>query len=70
MPFYFFLPTIFETSTHFSGTPKLPSSSSTADVCFPWTITSCAPPATGETIHSMSGREKKRLSEPNKTVRT
>ena len=68
MPFYFFLPTIFETSIHFSGTPNLPSSSSTADVCLPWTITSCAPPATGETVH-MSGIEPI-SSEPNKTART
>ena len=33
--YFFFLPTTFETSIHFSGTPKLPSSSSTAGVCLP-----------------------------------
>jgi hypothetical protein len=56
--YFFFLPTIFETSIHFSGTPKLPSSSSTAEVCLPWTITSCEPPDTGETLHIMSGRAR------------
>ena len=54
--FYFFLPTILVTSIHFSGTPKLPSSSSTPGVCLPWTITSCKPPAMGETAHYIRKR--------------
>jgi hypothetical protein len=44
------------TSIHFSGSPKLPSCSSTAGVCLPWTIISCKPPAMGETVHIISGK--------------
>ena len=47
--YFFFLPAASETSIHFFGTPKLSSSSSTTDVCFPCTIISCPPPATGDT---------------------
>jgi hypothetical protein len=65
--FYFFLPTIFVTSIHFSGTPKLPSCSSTAGVCLPWTITSCKPPAMGETVQQHYIKKGLNLN-PKKTV--
>lgn len=48
---YFFLSVISTASIHFFGTPKLPSSSSTTCICFPWTITSCPPPATCDTLN-------------------